>query len=82
MTQLRRHEIDGDRQLRRGEQLFAHDRQQFLRGRTLGHPLGQCPKEVRLFDVLFAFEGHGACMLGQAGRIGAGRGGNAAAIVP
>jgi hypothetical protein len=54
MPQLRQHEVNGHRQLRRGENLLADAVEDFLCGHVLAHPLAEHLEQVHLLDVLFA----------------------------
>ena len=57
--QLARHEVDGERQHRRRQNLLPNRVEQILRRHALLHPFAQRAKEVCLFDVFFAIQRHG-----------------------
>ena len=48
------HEVDGERQLRGGQNLLPGGHQQVLRGHALLHPLAERLEKIGLFDVFFA----------------------------
>ncbi|MFZ1937061.1 MAG: hypothetical protein WCB27_23370 [Thermoguttaceae bacterium] len=56
--QLARHEVDGERQHRRRQNLLADRVEQILRRHALLHPFAQRAKEVCLFDVFFPVQRH------------------------